>query len=741
MASRRSERQVGLHLFLIGFLVLFLELACIRWFAAYVIFLQFFTNVALIASFLGMSCGCLAATSQRHWIGYFPRTVGIAVVAAFSIFIVYTAWSGIAIEVGHQASPQEVFFGTAYRNPDVAKFTVPIEWVMAVFFILIATMFLGLGQELGRSFDLYSNRLLGYSLNVGGSLAGIISFSILSILQTPAWLWFLIVAVGIGYLLYQAGQLSLPRILLLFAVPLILAGPKILYQHLGISLRWSPYYAVRYEKTSGTIIVDNIGHQAIVPFKQGGSLYSLIYLLQEHSGGKPFRDALIIGAGSGNDVNHALHFGVSRIDAVEIDPVIQNIGITSNPDRPYQDPRVIPHLDDGRHFLRTTHRHYDLVVYALVDSLVLHSSYANLRLESYLFTREAFQDIKRVLKPNGVFVTYNFFRQGWIVDRIAKMAQQAFGCKPLVLTFPSRPVLKASEQAGFTMIITTCNKRIADAFATHGEFWLNSVPSRNLHINGFALQPKNFQLDQRDQWNEVSPTKLVHDEGSISVATDDWPFLYLRQRLIPNLTVRSILLMGAIGLIMVYLFLPKDRRVRDGEQLSIRMFFLGAGFMLLETKAVVQLALLFGSTWLVNSLVFVTVLILILLANISVQLIRQVHLIWHYGGLFFFLALGAFVPTDLFIAGGTLWHYVVPAGLALSPMFFAAIIFARSFKDAADPDQAFGANIAGAVVGGLCEGFSMLLGFRHLLLLAGLFYLLSVWRSADKRKVLEIVSN
>ena len=56
-----NTRQYGFNLFLVGFLVLFLELACIRWFSAYVIFLQFFTNVALIACFLGMSCGCLAA--------------------------------------------------------------------------------------------------------------------------------------------------------------------------------------------------------------------------------------------------------------------------------------------------------------------------------------------------------------------------------------------------------------------------------------------------------------------------------------------------------------------------------------------------------------------------------------------------------------------------------------------------------------------------------------------------------
>ncbi len=65
-------RLQALNLFLVGFLVLFFELACIRWFAAYVVFLQFFTNVVLIASFLGMSCGCLAARQSRDWLAYFP---------------------------------------------------------------------------------------------------------------------------------------------------------------------------------------------------------------------------------------------------------------------------------------------------------------------------------------------------------------------------------------------------------------------------------------------------------------------------------------------------------------------------------------------------------------------------------------------------------------------------------------------------------------------------------------------
>src|SRR5262249_211898 len=156
-----------------------------------------------------------------------------------------------------------------------------------------------------------------------------------------------------------------------------------------------------------------------------------------------------------------------------------------------------------------------------------------------------------------------------------------------------------------------------------------------------------------------------------------------------------------------------------------RMFFLGAGFMLLETKAVVQLALLFGSTWLVNALVFTAVLVLILLANLYVLRAREVHLAWHYTGLMILLAAGAFVPTNLFIGGGPVWRYGAALALTLGPMVFAGVIFARCFKGTRNPDQAYGANIAGAVVGGFCEVFSMLLGFSHLLLLAALFYLFS----------------
>src|SRR5271169_6591560 len=289
----------ALNLFLVGSLVLFFELACIRWFAAYVVFLQFFTNVALLASFLGMSCGCLAARSKRDLLALFTLISVSAILIALSTFALFHMWSGLVVDVGGQRSPQDVFFGTEYRDPGVAMFVVPIEAIAGTFFVLIALMFVGLGQVLGRAFDAYPNRVLGYTLNIGGSLAGIVGFSAISFIQAPPVAWFFISCAGIAYLLHQTGSLIWFRALALVALVLGLSVPTHWFFPTH-DTRWSPYYMVDHDIDYRFITVNTISHQKMVPFASGGSSYSLVHLLQEHSGGPPFRDVLIIGAGSGN---------------------------------------------------------------------------------------------------------------------------------------------------------------------------------------------------------------------------------------------------------------------------------------------------------------------------------------------------------------------------------------------------------------------------------------------------------
>ena len=88
----------------------------------------------------------------------------------------------------------------------------------------------------------------------------------------------------------------------------------------------------------------------------------------------------------------ALKYGqVGHVDAVEIDPVIARLGRLYHPEQPFSDPRVTVHIDDGRSFLRKSTDKYDLIIFALPDSLTLTSQFASLRLESFLFTEESFR--------------------------------------------------------------------------------------------------------------------------------------------------------------------------------------------------------------------------------------------------------------------------------------------------------------------------------------------------------------
>jgi spermidine synthase len=722
--SRIQPFKHAFDLVLTGFLILFLELACIRWFEARVVFLEFFTNTVLLASFVGVSCGLIAARHERNWLALFPFIAFFTVLAALGFLAIYSHWQGLAIDAGHPVSPQEVFFGAQYQVPDVAQFAVPIDLVVAVFFVLIALMFVGLGQGLGKAFDTHPNRAIGYTLVVGGSLVGIVAFSLLCFLQVEPVVWFFPVVAGIAYLLGQRGQLSSLGILALLGLLLTIAFP---YLREKMELRgesvWSPYSVIRYTHWNRTITVNNIGTQQIVPFSEGAAAYSLVHLLEQSAGGPPFKDVLVIGAGSGNEIDHALQHGVERIDAVELDPAIRKIGLDDNPDGPYSDPRVISHIDDGRHFLRLTDRKYDLVVYALADSLMLHSGYSNLGVENYLLTQEAFDDVRRVLNPRGVFVITSYFRQGWVVERVVAMSEKAFGCKPIVLSLPYRQALQSSAQAGLSIILSGCNARISATFSRYANFWMHVAPYRDIGVNGFLIRPGAMPPFERDAWQRIAPTSIRHGAGTLRLATDDWPFLYLRNRLIPSLTLRSMIELGILGFVMVWFFLPKPNGLAP---IDLRMSFLGAAFVLLGTRAVVQFGLLFGSTWPVNALVSFAALALLLIASLFALRFPRMGPTWHYVGLLGLLLAALLIPTDTFSVGRDVWRDAIPSALTLGSLFLAGVIFARLFCESPDPDWALGSGFAGAAVGGLSGSFSMLVGFRYLLLLAIAFCLLSL---------------
>jgi spermidine synthase len=719
-------------LFLISFVVLFFELACIRWFGSMVIFLTFFTNIVLMACFLGMSVGCLAASRRTDFIRtVIPLALVTAALACGTIWA-YNRFGTIVVDLGSQKSPQQIFFGTEYRAKDPGRFIVPIELVAGAFFALIALTFVGLGQVLGRAFNAIPNRVASYTINILGSLFGIAAFGLASYYRTAPLVWF---AVSVGLILYFVRPLSLAQVAcqvaLLALVGYMSFNNAKLTQPVGRQFFWSPYYKIEYTQKDALISTNNIGHQSMVKVEEAGPAYMLPHLLNRDAGGRPFEDVLIIGAGSGNDVQAALMNGAKHIDAVEIDPVINEIGRSDHPDRPYDDPRVTIHLDDGRSFVRKTDRKYDLVVYALVDSLVLHSGYSSLRLESFLFTEQAFRDIKARLKPGGVFAMYNVYRQGWVVGRLKKMGEDAFGTEPLVISLPYQaevaPTDNQASHYNFLLVSNTDDSpvgAIRKALAERKSFWLNKVPRLNLAVNAYGAEPPSGAKVEAtavevDGWNKIAPA-AVDTKRVALVPTDDWPSLYLREATIPGLNLRGMAVVAAVSLAILLAFAPVRTARPNGQ-----MFFLGAGFMLLETKGVVHMALLFGSTWVINSIVFFAILVMVLLSNLYVLIARPRRMGPYYALLIASLLVNTLVPMEYFLSLPGASRVIVSCAIIFVPIFFAGVIFAAAFRDSRQPDVDFGSNIGGVILGGLSEYFSLMVGFKYLLFIAIAFYLLS----------------
>ena len=561
-----------LDLFLASTLVLFLELACIRWFPAHVVFLSFFTNNVLLACFTGMSVGCLLARRRFHHIALTPVVLLVALGCGLAVERYRDLFSENVL-VGDPTKPDVVFFGAETGVTGTLEFKVPVELMAGAFFLLVGAVMVGPGQELGRAFNRLADRNRAYTCNLLGSLAGIAAFAACSEAQLPPVAWFAAAAAAVAYFLLRPAPDAEPvRPLIPLAALVMAVGATVPTSFSGVGgftvgreVRWSPYYRIDYDIPSGDIITNQSGHQKIIARGTPTQApYDLPYLFARELGRPAYTRILVIGAGSGNDLARALYWcgPDARIDAVEIDPVIQRLGVRHHPDRPYADPRVVPHLGDGRNFLRQAEAGtYDLVVFALVDSLVLHSGYSNIRLESFLFSAESFADVKRVLKADGVAAVYNFFRQGWIMARLREVLRATFAAEPVVLVDPpyrkgaELPLDEFFEDGGAAMFFAGSKAAVDplhEKFRT-GSYWVPGRAGMSKELPGrFASAPPAeryegdkmladaFEARNRPHWMPLDATRLQESDGDLKPATDDWPFLYVRTPGVPGLTWRGI---------------------------------------------------------------------------------------------------------------------------------------------------------------------------------------------------------
>ncbi len=649
--------------------ILVLELAFIRQVPAEVRGISYFTNLLLVASFFGLGIGCILQDGRRLDV-FLP--VGLLLMAGFLFY-------GRGLVIHEEASA--VHYWLQDPDPDALARSIPLYPAVLAAFLIAAMPFVALGQMLAVTMNRLP-RLEAYSWDILGSLAGTILFSVSSFLEVPPWVW----PPAIGVLWAACFAPSARGKVLAAAAGL----PFLLFSQTPLHGHWSPYYFVQYGRdASGLMVfVNSVFHQLAIDFEskdpairgmQAHALkkFSLPYdLYREHHGGADPKRVLVLGAGTGNDVVIALRNRAERIVAVEIDPAILRLGRTLSPSRPYDDPRVVAVVDDARHYLRTTPERFDLVILGTLDSQTLLSGKANMRLENYVYTAESFADAREVLVDGGLLGAYysTFGRNSpWVAGRVLATVRAAFGD----------------------------STKMAVAEST---FLFNTIFLAAKGIDGFAR-----------------PAKPSGGAASPMPSTDDWPFVYMER---PTISPLYLKLFGTLALLIAGVFLLL-RRVHPVPGLHLEFLLLGLGFTLMESAAVVRMALVFGSTWTVNAVVFASVLLTAFLANLAVLKGRAPSL--RVAGT---CLVGAILLAWLFPLP-VLFHVPPLAKLAACgvlvglPVLCAGVCFSRLFAEQATTGYALGVNLVGAMAGGLVEYLSMLLGMRAIWLVALGVYLLA----------------
>src|ERR1700739_3391262 len=504
----QSDRAVIVRLVLGSSLMLFIELALIRWLGCTVVPLSYFTNFVLLGSFLGIGLGFLI--SRKSW-SILPLSSGLLMLLVIAVHL-------FPVRLNRTGNVIVYFTGLNPSGP-------PAWIVLPAVFVIVAMQLAGPAEVVGRCFG-QLKPLTSYRWDLVGSLLGIGTFTLLSFLRAPSVVWGVIAAV----VLVVLNRPGLKVVTAICGAGLVLV---LLAESTTVGVSWSPYYKVQTEDFGSwngaplvTISVNGVPHQHMAPaawkLTLGEAQYRTPY---ERTKTLSLDNVLIVGAGSGIDVAIALSKGAKHVDAVDIDPRIVQIGAERNPDHPYSDPRVTVHINDGRAFLQSTDRKSDLILFALPDSLALVNGASQIRLESFLFTDRALRTAHDHLRPTGVFAMYNYYRETWLIDRLARTAGAACRHQPGVDQ-------TADHHAVFTIAVAPANQKCAAEYKPSGEV--------------------------------------------IAPATDDRPFLYYKGGAIPGMYLWTLAGIMLISLLAVRLLGGSFRALRP----YVGPFFMGPAVLL-----------------------------------------------------------------------------------------------------------------------------------------------------------------
>src|ERR1051325_6410559 len=558
--------------------ILALELALIRWTGGQIRIIAYFANLILIAAFLGMGLGVVLGRTR-------PALVHAALPALAVLSAVFAFAEPLGLMRIHFPDPTIYLWQGDAATKTLAQFVGGCLLISAIFASVAAVVALA-ATPLGRLFDELPP-LRAYTADIAGSLLGIVIFTLVSSREGPPWQW---MALGIlPTLRFSRKPLSLLSAIAILVLAWTSGRDALFspYNRIDLAAASAPFDPAQPMRRGWSLSVNRDYHQMISNYAENRVVFDsahgnisprLTQLVFE----LPFRlrpggmSALIVGAGTGNDVAAALRAGYREVTAVEIDPTILDLGRWLHPENPYGDPRVHAVNDDARAFFeRNPTAHFDVVAYGLLDSHAMFSAMSSLRLDNYVYTVEGIRAGWNHVREGGVLgISFSTLAGEWIQQRLMRTIREATGSSPMIVRH------KLDFGTSFIVVRGTADPQ--------------RVPAR---LREFLQTPP---------MNET-----------MRMPTDDWPFLYIKPGTVPFGYLAVLMIIGALAVVAI-------RRTYGGTSglttasFDWTMFFMGAGFMLLETRMVTALSLLFGSTWIVNAFVFGGVLTMVLLANLWV---------------------------------------------------------------------------------------------------------------------------
>ena len=678
-----SLRRTGIELLLASFAALLLELALIRWLPGQVRVIAYFPNLVLISAFLGLGTGALMRFGRNVFLG-----LGVLVVILLGLGLGRIAFTS--------SSANEHLWLLYYDLPRDTPVVHGVVLPIALVFAMVALAFIPLGGAIAgriQRFQEAGRALQGYAVDLLGSLLGVLTFLGLAAQGTrPVW-WFAL-ALGAAAWVVRSGL----RSRLGYAV---CALATLVAIHITDKADYySPYYAVQITPPDadggGGVLTNGALHQYMFDLRMNAPGEDTHTRKTVREGyripvnslkNKPQR-ALVLGAGTGNDVAVLLDAGVPEVHAVEIDPLILEIGRTRHPARPYSDPRVTIHNTDARAFLESTDLKFDLIVFGTLDSMTRLSALANVRLDNFVYTVESVRAARARLTPEGGLALMFMVSETYIHKHLVAVLYQAFGEPPLMWN------------------------------RNHAMF-------NRLYLAGPGFAHLASDSRFRDRGSELLANVFVP-------ATDDWPYLYLER---PNVPPFYLAIAGLVLGFSLLLLLAASRPLRQAVlagKIDVEMMLFGAAFLLLETSFVTEMNLLFGATWRTSAIVFAALLFALFVATL-VAARRRIDARLALAGVIAALVIFAFLPLRSLAPTGEIARVLFAVVVCGIPVAGAGLAFAARFAERNQADIAFGWNIVGAVAGGVLELLSMLTGLRALFLVAATLYVFALWLIVRQR--------